>query len=74
MDNWLTTGQMIDSLQLYQIAETTIRDEKRYVTRVSTGLYWCNEIGVSVDSGEIVYFSGGLLSKKWRIIGFSIFK
>lgn len=74
MDYLLTTGQMIDSLQLYQIAETTIRNEKRYVIKDTTGLYWCNEIGVSVDSGEIVYLSGGLLSKKWRIIGFSIFK
>ena len=68
MSKWITTGQMVDTMQIGQIAEADTKADKNYVKRTLSGFFWCDKNGKILDAGEILHLSSGLLKIKWNFI------
>lgn len=69
---WLTTGQMIDKLEVGQMAENQYEDNvmsKRYVYRTENGIVYCSRKGVYLS--EITLSSCSIdefLKSSWRLL------
>ena len=64
MSEWLTTGQMIDSLQENQIAMNDTFGT--YVTGKSYGFIWCKKDGSRLEN-QYSIISDMTIDSKWKI-------
>lgn len=66
MSDLLSTGQMIDKLQVGQIAETA-RIKAEWVTKTENGFYWCDSKGKPFTCDKLV-INQVVSDMKWEVL------
>ncbi|WP_409297719.1 hypothetical protein V1498_06720 [Peribacillus sp. SCS-26] len=70
MSEWLTTGQMIDQLNIGQVAKCLTKQPgiHKHVTRTEDDVKWCEADGTLNPDYLFLQMGGGAANFKWRIL------